>query len=179
MKTKLIAPLIVLALSACAVPPPASVAEPAVLTPAPAISIVDTLLAYHRSIDAMSQPDLAKELSGLSRAPVSAATEVRKAMVLGIQRQDATARLARAGSVLAGVLLMDDADAVALRPLVEWMMTNNTELRRLALSGERQAQQLKDLQRRFDQLNEKLEAMKRIESSQPASPIEIAPAGQL
>lgn len=132
------------------------------------------MLAYHRALDNASQAELSKELAALNHAPAGAETEVRKAIVLSAMRDGA--RLVRARTILAGVLLMDDPDALALRPLVEWMISNNTELRRLALLGDKQAQQLKDLQRRFDQSNEKLEAMKRIESSQPASPIEIAPA---
>jgi hypothetical protein len=135
---------------------------------------VNLLLAYHRAVEGLSQADLNKELIALNSAPAGAETEVRKAMVLGCMRD--SARLARARAILASVLMMDDADALSLRPLVEWMMDNNTELRRTISSNDRQASQLKELQRRFDQLNEKLEAMKRIESSQPASPIEIAPA---
>ena len=173
MNIKLLSPLLAMALVACVATPPAPVpvAEPTVAT---ARSLSDSLLAYQRSLDNASQADLNKELAALGHAPSGAETEVRKAIVLGAMRDGA--RLARARTILASVLLMDDPDALALRPLVEWMISNNTELRRLGLQSDRQAQQLKDLQRRFDQLNEKLEAMKRIESSQPASPIEIAPA---
>jgi hypothetical protein len=175
MNIKLMSPLLVVVLAACAAPPPAHVKAATELPVlAPASSLTDVLLAYHRSLDSASQNDLGKELGALSYAPAGAETEVRKAMVLGAMRD--SARLARARTILAGVLLMDDADALALRPLVEWMINNNTELRRLTLLNDRQAQQLKDLQRRSDQASEKLEAMKRIESSQPASPIEIAPA---
>jgi hypothetical protein len=177
MNIKLLSPLLVVALTACAAMAPApapitaNAASPAL---AAGRSLSDSLLAYHRSLDSASQADLNKEIGALSHAPAGAETEVRKAMVLGAMRD--SARLARARAILAGVLLMDDADALALRPLVEWMINNNTEQRRLILSNDRQAQQLKDLQHRFDQINEKLEAMKRIESSEPASPIEIAPA---
>jgi hypothetical protein len=175
MNIKLLSPLLVVMLAACVAPPPAHV-KAAIELPAiaPASSLTDVLLAYHRSLDSASPSDLNKELGALNYAPAGVETEMRKAMVLGAMH-DST-RLARARSILAGVLLMDDADALALRPLVEWMITNNTESRRLILLNDKQAQQLKDLQRRFDQANEKLEAMKRIESSQPASPIEIAPA---
>jgi hypothetical protein len=174
MNIKLLSPILLAVLAACAAPAPAPVKTPVDPVAAPARSLSDSLLAYHRSLDNASQADLSKELAALSYAPAGAETEVRKAIVLGAMRD--SARLARARTILAGVLLMDDPDALALRPLVEWMINNNTELRRLALQGDRQAQQLKELQRRFDQSNEKLEAMKRIESSQPASPIEIAPA---
>ncbi|HEY4316984.1 MAG TPA: hypothetical protein VGN04_05245 [Herbaspirillum sp.] len=174
MNIKLLPPLLVAALAGCAAPPPQPVkpAEQPML--AASRSLSDTLLAYHRSLDNASQADLNKELGILMHAPPGAETEVRKAIVLGAMRD--SGRLARARSILAGVLLMDDPDALALRPLVEWMINNNSELRSLTLQGERQTHQLKDLQRRLDQSNEKLEAMKRIESSQPASPIEIAPA---
>ena len=174
MKTKLLSSLVALWLAGCAVPAPVKVV-PVPRAVAPVQPTVDALLAYHRSLDGVSQADLTKELTALNSAPAGAATEVRKAIVLGYMRDPA--RSARARAILAGVLLMDDADALALRPLVEWMISNDTELRRVTqLSNERQAVQLKDAQRRYDQLNDKLEAMKRIESSQPASPIEIAPA---
>jgi hypothetical protein len=158
-------------LAACA-PVPVKVAE-APLAAAPAKSVVDRLFAYRRWLDGASQADLNKELAALNSVPVSAETEVRKAMVLGAMRD--SARLARARAILDNVLLMGDSDALALRPLVEWMIDNNTEVRRITSLNERQALQLKDTQRRFDQLSEKLDAMKRIETS-PASPIEIAPA---
>ena len=164
--------LVAVLLVACAPAPVKVVATPVVA--APTRSAVNLLLAYHRALEDLSQADLNKELIALNSAPTGAETEVRKAMVLGYMRD--SARLSRARAILAGVLLMDDADALSLRPLVEWMMDNNTELRRTISLNDRQALQLKELQRRFDQLNEKLEAMKRIESSQPASPIEIAPA---
>jgi hypothetical protein len=177
MSIKSLPPLLltVLSLVACA-PAPVKVADaPAMpLAAAPAKSVVDRLFAYRRWLDGASQADLNKELTALNSVPASAETEVRKAMVLGAMRD--SARLARARTILDNVLLMNDSDALALRPLVEWMIDNNTELRRVTSLNERQALQLKDTQRRFDQLSEKLDAMKRIESSQPASPIEIAPA---
>jgi hypothetical protein len=163
--------LTALSLVACA-PAPVKVAE-APLVAVPAKSVVDRLFAYRRWLDGASQADLNKELAALSSVPVSAETEVRKAMVLGAMHD--SARLARARTILDNVLLMNDSDALALRPLVEWMIDNNTEVRRITSLNERQALQLKDTQHRFDQLSEKLDAMKRIETS-PASPIEIAPA---
>jgi hypothetical protein len=174
MSIKSLPPLLltVLSLVACA-PAPVKMAE-APLVAAPAKSVVDRLFAYRRWLDSASQADLNKELSALNGVSTSAESEVRKAMVLCAMRD--SARLARARTILDNVLLMSDSDALALRPLVEWMIDNNTELRRVTSLNERQTLQLKDTQRRFDQLSEKLEAMKRIETSQPASPIEIAPA---
>jgi len=177
MSIKSLSPLllIVLSLVACAPAPVKVAGEPATpLVATPGKSVVDRLFAYRRWLDGASQADLNKELAALNSVPASAETEVRKAMVLGAMRD--SARLARARTILDNVLLMNDSDALALRPLVEWMIDNNTELRRITSLNERQALQLKDTQRRFDQLSEKLEAMKRIETSQPASPIEIAPA---
>jgi hypothetical protein len=173
MNIKLLSSLLVaVSLVACAPAPVKVAAIPTVAAPSrPAVNL---LLAYHRALDGLSPVDLNKELIALNSAPAGAETEVRKAMVMGYMRD--SAKLARARTILAGVLMMDDADALSLRPLVEWMIDNNTELRRTISLNDRQALQLKELQHRFDQLNEKLEAMKRIESSQPASPIEIAPA---
>jgi hypothetical protein len=173
MKIKLLTPLAVLLLAACTTPAPVKVP---VQPPSVSVArdVVAILLSYHHSMESASQADLSKELAALSDARAGAETEVRKAIVLGLMRD--SIKLARARTILAGVLSMDDPDALALRPLVEWMGNNYSELRRVTFLGERQAQQLRDALHRYDQLNEKLEAMKRIESSQPASPIEIAPA---
>jgi hypothetical protein len=176
MKNKLLSLLLVSLLAACAGHAPMEEPEEQAIA-LPTKNGIRILLGYHRLLEDASQADLGKELAALGAAPAGAETEVRKAIVLGFMRD--SGKLARARTILAGVLLMDDSEALALRPLVEWMISNNVELRRVALLGERQAQQLKEqlkeAQRRSDQLNEKLEAMKRIESSQPASPIEIAP----
>lgn len=185
MKTKLpqylptaVSVLMLFLLAACAtpVPPPALAAVP--VASAPPRSVVEDLLSYHRAMSTASQAELNKELAALGSAPPGAETEVRKAIVLGLMRD--AARLARARMVLNGVLAADDVDAKSLRPLIEWMQANYAELRRLTVIADRQGQQYKDTQkdaqRRYDQLNEKLEAMKRVENSLPASPVEIAPA---
>lgn len=170
--------LVLLLLAACATPVPPPAAPTIAATAVPPRSVVEDLLSYHRAMNNASQAELNKELAALNTAPAGAETEVRKAIVLGLMHD--AARLARARIVLNGALAADDVDKKSLRPLIEWMQANYAELRRLTVAADRQAQQYKegqkDAQRRYDQLNEKLEAMKRVENSLPASPVEIAPA---
>jgi hypothetical protein len=176
MNYKSLSPLLLVLLAACATQAPVEEAPkaPPPVVAAPAKSLVELVLAYHHTLRAESPSDLGKELLALNNAPPGAMTEVRKAMVLELMRD--SAKLTRSRVLLRNVLMMKSQEALVLRPLVEWMMTNNSEFRRANSLAERQAQQLKDAQRRYDALNEKLEAMKRIETSQPASPIEITPA---
>jgi hypothetical protein len=174
MNIKSFSPLWVLLLAACATQAPPVDAPAAPVVASSARNLVEEMLAYHRNLKGVSQADLGKELLALNSAPAGAETEVRKAIVLELLGD--TAKLTRVRVLLRSVLLMNGPDAVALQPLAEWMMTANSELRRATAFGDRQTQLLKEAQHRFDALNEKLEAMKRIEVSQPASPIEITPA---
>src|SRR5450830_1863815 len=57
-----------------------------------------------------------------------------------------------------------------LQPLAQLLVSNYAEMRRLSDNAEKAGQQAKESQRRMDQLNEKLEALKNIERTLPGQP---------
>jgi TolA-binding protein len=76
------------------------------------------------------------------------------------------------------------ADAQPLQPLARALAARYQEQRRVEDDRERQAQQLRDSQRRIEQLNDRIEALRAIERSfarpnspPPAPPPAPAPGG--
>ena len=68
------------------------------------------------------------------------------------------------------------AEAQALHPLARLLATRYTEQRRLEDLLDKQTQQLRDVQRRLDQTNDRLEALKAIERSLTSRPAASSPA---
>ena len=68
------------------------------------------------------------------------------------------------------MLKSSEPDAQVLKPFAQFLLASNAELRRLNEQADKLVQQNKDAQRRIDQLNETLEALKAIERSLPARP---------
>ena len=173
------------ALAACTTPPPAPpppppapvpvacVPEPVAQAPAEP-SAIDTLLAYHQTLKSLNPAELARESANLNAQAKSPELSVRKAMVLSLSR--ATNDLALAQIHLDTVLSGTDAESTALKPLARLLGTQWSEQRRLADSLDKLNTQAKDNQRKTDQLNEKLEALKAIERTLPASPAAPGPA---
>jgi septal ring factor EnvC (AmiA/AmiB activator) len=100
------------------------------------------------------------------------------ALALAQTRQPAD--LARAQSLLQRVSTNPTPDAQQLAPLARTLSARYGEQRRLEDEREKQAQQLRDSQRRIDQLSDRLEALRAIERSftRPGNhpPIPPAPA---
>ena len=159
-------------------PAPAPVAMPAPappppVCPEPPAPVADAgelpaLLAYHQELRALSAAELSRELVTLNSQPRTPAQAIRKAMLLGQGRT--SAELALAQQQLDGAAPAPES----LRPLVALLGSRFAEQRRLLDALDRQGQQLRDSQRRNEQLNDKLEALKAIEQRLPASP--AAPA---
>lgn len=179
MKNKIAVLFCCALLTACAAsappplpPMPEPVAEPvpiiAVLRPSSAPSELDGLLAYSQSVRELSPAELAKELANLHQQPKCAQVSLQKALVLALLHNSAD--LARAQVQIDGVLKSTEPDALALKPFAQFLLAGNAELRRLNEQADKLAQQNKDAQRRIDQLNETLEALKAIERSLPARP---------
>ncbi|WP_306410262.1 hypothetical protein [Herbaspirillum sp. RV1423] len=166
MKTRIFSLSLCLALAACTTrAPEAPTAEVKLVT---TVSGVDDLLAYHQSLRRLSQQELARELQTLNaRQGGGAMLAMQKAMALGLTR-DAN-DLARAQVQLGTVLHASDtdADANALKPLAQLLVSNYAEMRRLSESAEKAGVQARENQRRLDQLSEKLEALKNIERTLP------------
>jgi len=159
-------------LSACTTPPAPPLIPPpptivAVFAPA-APSEIDALLAYHQSLRELPTADLARELVYLQAQPKSAQIALQKAMVLGAIH--ANGDLARAQGHVDGVLKSSEPDALALKPLAQLLAANYAEMRRQGEQADKFSQQAREQQRRIDQLNDTLEALKAIERTLPTRP---------
>jgi hypothetical protein len=126
------------------------------------------LLAYADRIRQMPPAELSQEIARLGdiKTPVD---QLQLSIALGQVRQ--LPELIRAQDLLVRVL--GNPDAAPLHPLARLLASRYGEQRRLEEQLEKQAQQLRDTQRKLDQTNERLEALKAIERSlgsrQPAS----------
>lgn len=154
--------------------PPLPIAAPAQACPPFAAGKV---LEQADRLRGLSAPELARELellAGLNDGPLRQA-QLAAALLLTRVPSDAQ----RAQALLQQLLERSDAEAASLHPLARLLLAQQAELRRGEEQQERQAQQLRDAQRRIDQLNDRLEAVRALERSlgqrnAPATP--IAPA---
>ena len=170
MKTKilpLLLSLLSVLLAACATPPPPE-APTTTVKLVTTVGGMDDLLIYHQTLRRLSQQELGRELQALNARQGGAMLAMQKAMVLGLTHD--AHDLARAQVQLGAVLNATDSDAVALKPLAQLLVSNYAEMRRLSDNAEKAGQQAKESQRRMDQLNEKLEALKNIERTLPGQP---------
>jgi len=135
------------------------------------------MLAYAERVRVMPPAELSQEAGRLGDA-ASPEAQLQLSLVLSQQRQ--LPELIRAQELLARVL--GNADAQALHPLARLLASRYSEQRRLEEQLEKQGQQLRDVQRRLDQTNERLEALKAIERSltsrPPAAPASAPAAGR-
>jgi hypothetical protein len=116
----------------------------------------------------MSVPELAQEISRLSEPSDSPLRDVQLAMALTLTKVPTDAQ--RAQGMLQRLLQQNSPESESLRPLARLLVAQFAEQRRVEEQAERQAQQLRDAQRRIDQLNERLEAVRAIERSLPVQP---------
>jgi hypothetical protein len=134
------------------------------------------MLAYAERVRLMQAAELTQEAGRLGDA-ASPEAQVQLSLVLSQLRQ--LPELIRAQELLARVL--GNADAQALHPLARLLASRYSEQRRLEEQLEKQNQQLRDVQRRLDQTNDRLEALKAIERSltsrPPAAPASAPAAG--
>lgn len=127
------------------------------------------MLAYAERVRLMQPPELNQEIARLGDA-ASPGAQLQLSLALSQLRQ--LPELVRAQELLARVL--GNGEAQALHPLARLLASRYAEQRRLEEQLDKQNQQLRDVQRRLDQTNERLEALKAIERSltsrQPAAP---------
>lgn len=162
-------------------PPPADVVE-APAQPEPEVAepirkpkkvvVVDPAVLALAQADRtlrMQPSDLAKEIARLSELEESAPENpLLLAVALGQTRQPVDT--ARALGLVQRVLGNSAPAAQALHPLARLMESRLLQQRRLEDQLERQTQQLRDAQRRNEQLNERLEAVRAIERSLTTRP---------
>jgi len=94
---------------------------------------------------------------------------MRRALLLSQGRSGS--ELAQAAAQLDVVAVATEPQAEPLKPLAALLSARIAEQRRLQDSVDKLAQQLRDSQRRNEQLNEKLEALKAIEQTLPVKPV--------
>lgn len=171
------------AFAACAPLPPAPLSPPPAAPPEPQTVYVPTrepvdlaarhLLAYQAVLLAMSPAELAREVSRLGDGSASVADTMDLALALGLTRSNGD--LARAQGLLDQVLA--NGNAQAWHGLARLLATRYGEQRRADEQTERANQQLREAQRehqrKLDQLNDKLEALKSIERSLNSRPVPV------
>ena len=152
----------------CPPVPPISPAAPL------ATDAVTRMLAYADRVRRLAPAELSQEVIRLGDA-AGPTQQLQLALVLTQLHQ--LSDLIRAQDLLGRVLANADTEAQMLHPLVGLLASRYGEQRRLEEQLEKQTQQTRDVQRRLDQTNERLEALKAIERSLTSrAPAARAPA---
>ena len=158
--------------------PTAPATQPAINFIAATSGPVAAALAYADKVRTFGPPELGGEISRLGEPGEVPLTQMQLALALAQTRQPAD--LARAQGLMQRVAASQAPEAQQLAPLARTLAARYGEQRRVEEEREKQAQQLKDSQRRIDQLNDRLEALRAIERSfsRPSNhpPVPPAPA---
>jgi len=155
-------------------PPPPRVmpveAEPAAPATQPALSFnpaavgpLAAMLTYAEKLRTLSPADIGAEINRLGDPGDSPATQMQLALALAQTRVPAD--LARALGLMQRVGSNTSSEAQTLQPLARTLAARYLEQRRVEDDRDRQAQQVRDSQRRIEQLNDRLEALRAIERS--------------
>ncbi|WP_432240281.1 hypothetical protein [Herbaspirillum robiniae] len=164
MKNKILILASSLLLAACVAPAPEAPTTSIKLIHS--ASNIDELLSYNAQLRKMPPAELGRELQRINAYPASPSNTVRRAMALSLTRDPID--LAKAEAQLWNVMGDNSVEAEKLKPLVQVLVGHYSDLRRVADNAEKSSVQLKEAQRKVDQLNDKLEALKNIERSLPA-----------
>ena len=173
------------------VPPPAPPPAPRVLPveaepEAPAVRLSSSLtsnptplslmLGYADKVRSLNGNDLAAEINRLGDPGDSPTLQMQLALALAQTRVPAD--LARATGLMQRVAANPVAEALPLQPLARALTSRYLEQRRVEDDRDRQSAQMRDAQRRIDQLNDRMEALRAIERSfnRPANTPVPAPA---
>lgn len=146
-------------------PPPAP-SEQVLRTAEPANSALTAVLAYADRLRALAAPELAQEIARLADGGGVPERQMQLALALLQTRVPADGQ--RAQGLLNRVVAQDTPEARPLHPLARLLASQWAEQRRVEEQLERQAQQLRDGQRRIDQLNDRLQALRAMERSLPS-----------
>ncbi|RQO42272.1 hypothetical protein DBV14_27615 [Variovorax sp. KBW07] len=127
------------------------------------------MLSYADKVRPLNGADLSAEISRIGDPGDSPTTQMQLALLLSQTRVPAD--LARALGLLQRVLANPSPEAQPLHPFARALAARYVEQRRVEDDRDKQAQQLRDSQRRIDQLNDRIEALRAIERSfaRPAS----------
>ena len=160
------APAVVIVTPPPALPAPVAAAPAAPEPPQTAAAVL--ALDYADRLRAMTVPNLAQEIARLNEPNAAPVRQLQLSMALALTRVPSD--LQRAQGLLQRLLDNSADEARALHPLARLLAAQYGEQRRADEATERQAQQLRDAQRRIDQLNDRLEAVRAIERSLSARP---------
>ena len=131
---------------------------------------VAALLVYADKVRPLGGNELAAEIARLGEPGEVPIAQMQLALLLAQTRSPAD--LARGLGLLQRVIANPANDAQVLHPLARLLAARYQEQRRVEDERDRQAQQLRDSQRRIDQLSDRIEALRAIERSfsRPNSP---------
>jgi hypothetical protein len=147
-------------------PPPPPAAPPPPDPAALADAAARRLLSFHERLRELSPAELAREQARLTESPTDPAQTLELALLLGSSRNNGD--LPRALQLLEP--LARPGAAAPWQPLARLLQARLAEQRRLEEQLERQGAQVREQQRRIDQLGNQLEALKAIERSLTARP---------
>lgn len=128
---------------------------------------VTPVLAYADRVRTLAGAELTQEITRLGN-PAPAADQLRLALALSQTRQ--LHDLVRAQELLQRILANGNEEARPLHPLARLLAARLAEQRRVEDMLDRQNQQARDLQRRLEQTQDKLDALKEIERSLSSRP---------
>jgi hypothetical protein len=136
------------------------------------------MLAYADKVRPLGAPELAAELNRLGDLVETPTVQMQTAIVLAQTHNPAD--LARALGLMQRVIANPAAEAQPLQPLARTLAARYQEQRKVEDDRDKQVQQLRDSQRRIDQLNDRIEALRAIERSfarpNPPAAATVAPA---
>jgi len=121
------------------------------------------LVRYFYQIRLLSSQQLAAEIDRFDATTMADDDRLRLALALVQTLQ--LAETQRALSLIQEVLEAPDERSLAIKPLAHLLGHLLREQRRLDLQNDRLSQQLRENQRRVEQLNDRIEAMRAIERS--------------
>ncbi|WP_447741158.1 hypothetical protein [Variovorax boronicumulans] len=121
------------------------------------------MLAYADKVRPLGGADLSAEIARVSEQGETPAAQMQLALLLAQTRVPAD--LARALGLLQRVIANPAPEAQPLHPLARALAARYVEQRRVEDDRDKQVQQLRDSQRRIDQLNDRIEALRAIERS--------------
>ncbi|QHE77816.1 hypothetical protein [Hydrogenophaga sp. PBL-H3] len=148
---------------------PAFTSPEALNTQAPALpDVVTALLTYSERLRLLNPTDLAAEIAVQGDPGNTPLRQMQ--LALALMHMPQAADTARALGLLQRVVGSASPEATLLKPLARLLAHQLMEQRRLEDSLERQSLQLREHQRRIDQLSERLEAMRAIERSLTTRP---------
>lgn len=152
---------------------PAGPVDPAASTAPLATDAIQSMLAYADRVRRMPAAELSQEVVRLGDV-VRPTEQMQLALVLSQLHQ--LPELMRAQELLARVLANTGTEAQPLQPLAGLLAARFGEQRRLEDQLEKQTQQTREVLRRLDQTNDRLEALKAIERSLTNRPASAASA---